>query len=186
WLVVAEIRIRRRTRERVRQKGEQRHHVGLFDHLRPLRSLMADHHVDGHLAVGIQRKIERLELMVSGELLVEAGGRIETGNDASDRVAPVGKFSLAQRKPLAQRVRITSMVSSPRLIFQRAIALVKALSSTSSWYSSGPITWRICRLPSASVTARDAQKRAVSSRISAPASMKNASSPVARQYCHTA
>ena len=41
--------------------------------------------------------------MVSGELLVEAGGRIATSNDASDCVVPVSKFSLAQREPLAQR-----------------------------------------------------------------------------------
>ena len=81
----------------------QRHHVGLFDHLRPLRSLAADHHVDRHLAVGVERKIERLQLMVSGKLLVEAGSRIETGDDASHCVAPVRKFSLDQRKPLAQR-----------------------------------------------------------------------------------
>ena len=71
-------------------------------------------------------------------------------------------------------------------MFQRAITFVKALSSTSSWYSSGPMTWRMCRPPSAPASAREAQKRAVSSRISAPARRKNSSSPVARQYRHTA
>src|SRR5215468_11104054 len=53
WLVVAEIGFRRRAPELVRQKGEQRDHIGLFDYLRPLRSLAADHHVDRHLAVGV-------------------------------------------------------------------------------------------------------------------------------------
>src|SRR6516162_10329817 len=46
WLVVVEIGLRRGARELVRQEGEQRHHIGLFDHLRPLCSLTADHHVD--------------------------------------------------------------------------------------------------------------------------------------------
>ena len=101
WLVVAEIRFRRRARELVRQQREQRHYVGLLDHLRPLRSLAADHHVDRHLAVGVQRKIDRLQLVIAGKLLVEAGGRIETGDDASHRVAPVGKF----RPRPAQAVR---------------------------------------------------------------------------------
>ena len=103
WLVVAEIGFRRRARELVRQEGEQRHYIGLFDHLRPLRSLTADHHVDRHLAVGVKRQIERLQLVIAGKLLVEPGGRIETGNDASNRVAPVGKFRLAQREPFPQR-----------------------------------------------------------------------------------
>ena len=66
-------------------------------------------------------------------------------------------------------------------MFHRAMTLVKALSSTSSWYSSGPMTWRMCRLPSASGAAREAQNRAVSRMISAPAERKNSSSPLARQ-----
>ena len=59
-------------------------------------------------------------------------------------------------------------------MFQRAITLVKALSSMCSWYSSGPMTPRMWNAPSLSRTARLAQKRAVSSRISAPASRRNA------------
>ena len=92
-LVVTEIGFRRRARELVGQEGEQRHHIGLFDHLRPLRSLAADDHVDRYLAVGVQRQIERLQLVIAGKLLIEPGGRIETGNDASGRVEPVGKES---------------------------------------------------------------------------------------------
>ena len=94
WLVIEEIGFRSRARELVRQESEQRHHIGLFDHLRPLRPLAADHHVDRHLAVGVQRQIERLQLVIAGKLLIEPGSRIETGNDACNRVAPVGKFRL--------------------------------------------------------------------------------------------
>src|SRR5215469_14255529 len=98
WLVVAEIGFRRRARELVRQQRDQRHHIGLLHHLRPLRSLAADLHVDRHLAVGVQRQIERFQLVKSGKLLVEPGDRIETGNDALKRVAPVRKFGLTQRE----------------------------------------------------------------------------------------
>ena len=71
-------------------------------------------------------------------------------------------------------------------MFQRAMTLVKALSSICSWYSSGPMTPRMWQRPSASGLARLAQNRAVSSRISAPASSRKPSSPVACQYCQTA
>jgi hypothetical protein len=99
WLVVAKIGFCRRARELLRQEGEQRHHIGLFDHLRPQGSLAADYHVDRHFAVGVQRQIERLQLVISGKLFVERGDRIKTDNDASYRVAPVGEFRLAHREP---------------------------------------------------------------------------------------
>src|SRR5215467_326029 len=98
WLVVAEIGYCRRARELLRQEGEQRHHIGLFDHLRPQRLLAADHRVDRHFAVGVQRQIEWLQLVVPGKLFVKRGGRIKTSYDASYRVAPVGEFGLAQRE----------------------------------------------------------------------------------------
>ena len=73
WLIVAEIRFRSRARELVRQQRRERHYVGLLDHLRALRPLAAEFNVDRHLAVGVERKIDRLQLVIAGELLVEAG-----------------------------------------------------------------------------------------------------------------
>src|SRR6516165_3526145 len=64
-------------------------------------------------------------------------------------------FSRSAAAWSGQRARSRSNVSSARAIFHRAITLVNALSSTSSWYSSGPITWRMCRQPSASAIGPD-------------------------------
>ena len=61
-------------------------------------------------------------------------------------------------------------------MFQRASRFVYALSSTASWYSSGPTTTRMWQRPSRSRAARDAQKRAVSSISSTPMSTMNSSS----------
>ena len=69
-------------------------------------------------------------------------------------------------------------------MFQRASTLVYALSSTPSWYSSGPTTTRTWYRPSRSRAARETQNRAVSSSISTPMLAMNASSPVAFQYSH--
>ena len=52
-------------------------------------------------------------------------------------------------------------------MFQRAMTLVNVLSSTPSWYSSGPMTVRTWYVPLRSRVARLAQKRAVSNRIGA-------------------
>ena len=112
--------------------------------------------------------------------------RTTASRQSASSSSPSASFSRSAAARSGQRARSRSIVSSARAMFQRAITLVKALSSTSSWYSSGPITWRMCRRPSASATARDAQNRAVSSRISAPACRRKSSSPVARQYCQTA
>jgi hypothetical protein len=76
----------------------RRDHVSLPDHLRALHPLAADHHVNRHFAVGIQRKIERLELVVSGELFVEAGCRIETSDDPCGCVMPVDEFLIVERE----------------------------------------------------------------------------------------
>src|SRR5262244_4457156 len=95
--------------------------------------------------------------------------RAVASRQSASSSSPSASFSRNAAAWLGQRSRNTSIVSSPRAMFQRAITLVKALSSTSSWYSSGPITCRMWRLASASDTARDAQSRAVSNMISAPA-----------------
>jgi hypothetical protein len=63
----------------------------------------ADYHVDRHFAVGIQGKIKRLELVVSGELFVEAGCRIEASDNPCSCVLPVAEFLIAERELLAQR-----------------------------------------------------------------------------------
>src|SRR5262249_7617137 len=178
-LVMAEIRLGHRAGEFLGQQRDQRYYVGLLHHLAALGPFAAGSHVDGDGGVGVGGEVERFQRVEAGELLIDAGRRIEADHDARDRVAPVRELVVGKRQLLPT-------ASSARAMFQRAITLVKALSSTSSWYSSGPITWRMCRLPSTSATARDAQNRAVSSRISAPARRKKSSSPVARQYCHTA
>ena len=61
---------------------------------------------------------------------VEAGRGIETGHDAPDRVAPVGKFSLAQRKPLTQRWPRSPASACASLRWSQALAR----------YSSAPPT----------------------------------------------
>ena len=98
---MAEICVCDRAGEFVRQQGQKCHHVSLLDHLRALRALAADHHVDRHFAVGIQRKIEGLELVVSGELFVEASFRIEASDDPRACVVPVGEFLIAEREQSA-------------------------------------------------------------------------------------
>jgi len=145
------------------------------------------------LTPGMRQFLDRLPLVIQAKADPGTQSLMDgpsTPATASRQSASSGSPSASRFQSAAarsgQRARITSIASSPRAMFQLAITFVKALSSTSSWYSSGPITCRKCRLPSGSSTARDAQKRAVSNRISAPASRKNASSPVARQYCHTA
>jgi hypothetical protein len=85
-----------------------------------------------------------------------------------------------------QRSRRICVVRTAAVRFQRAMPLVYALSSTGTWYSSGPITPSMWWRPSVPRRTREAQKRAVSTMSSAPASSANASSPVARQYCQQA
>ena len=57
----------------------------------------------GTVTVAIGGEIERLQRVEAGELLEEAGRRIEAGHDARDRVAPVRKLVLAERQLLPQR-----------------------------------------------------------------------------------
>ena len=102
-LVVAEIPLRRRAGKFLGQQRHQRHHVGLFHHLGALRPLAADHHVDGHRAFGIGGEVERFQRVEAGELLIDAGRRIESGHNARDGVAPVRKLVVAKRQLLAKR-----------------------------------------------------------------------------------
>src|SRR5262245_15661739 len=83
--------------------------------------------------------------------------RATASRKSASSSSPSASFSRSAAAWSGQRTRSRSTASSARAMFQRAITFVKALSSTSSWYSSGPITWRMCRLLSASATARDAQ-----------------------------
>src|SRR5690348_17108743 len=54
WLVIAEVCFPARARELVRQQRQQRHYVGLLDHLRALRLRVAEHYIDRYLAVSVQ------------------------------------------------------------------------------------------------------------------------------------
>src|SRR6185437_10196324 len=169
-LVMAEVRLGGGAWKGVGQKRDERHDVRLLHDLRALLALAADDDVDRHGVIGVGGDVQRFEPVEARELLVEAARRIEPRYNAPGRVAPIRELIRAEPEPF----------------LERAGMLVKALSSTSSWYSSGPTTWRIWRRPSDSGTAREAQNRAVSSTISAPARTKKSSSPVARQYCQTA
>ena len=59
-----------------------------------------------------------------------------------------------------------------------AIALVKKLSSTPTWYSLGPITLRMWRQPAPPSSTRLCQYWAPSMTSSAPCSRRNWMSPV--------
>ena len=102
-LVVAEIRLRRRAVEFLGQQRHQSDYVGLLHHLRALRPLAANHHVDRHGAFGIGSEVERFQRVEAGELLIDAGRRIEADHDARDRVAPVRKLVVAKREVLPKR-----------------------------------------------------------------------------------
>ena len=101
--VVAEIPFRRRAGELRRQQRDQRYHVGLLHHLRALRPLAADHHVDGHGALCVVGEVERFQRVEADELLIDAGRRIESDYDALDRVPPVRKLVVANRQLLSER-----------------------------------------------------------------------------------
>ena len=76
---------------------------------------------------------ERLQVEVAGELLVEAPLGVPAVDQALGQGPPgVGLLGAAGRLQRGAR--------RPRRRFQRAITFVYALSSTTSWYSSGPIT----------------------------------------------
>ena len=101
--VVAEILFRRGAWKLQGQQCDQRYHVGLLHHLRALRPLTADHHVDGHGALCVVGEVERFQRMEAGELLIDARRRIETDYDALDRVPPVRKLVVANRQLLSKR-----------------------------------------------------------------------------------
>ena len=75
---------------------------------------------------------QRLEVEVAGELFVDS----PLGVPAVDQ--PVGQVSPGLALQLHRRTGVAE--SAPRRRFQRAMTLVKALSFTTGWYSSGPIT----------------------------------------------
>ena len=76
---------------------------------------------------------ERLEVVEAGELLVDAAvGVVAVDERVGERPASAG--ARAASPPASPTAR------AARRRFQRAITLVKALSSTGSWYSSGPMT----------------------------------------------
>ena len=102
WFVIAEVCFPGRARELLGQQRHQRHYVGLLDHLRALRLRVAEHNIDRYFAIGVQREINRFQLVVAGKLVVEACSWIETGDDAFDGIAPVRKLRFVQRKPFNQ------------------------------------------------------------------------------------
>ena len=79
------------------------------------------------------------------------------------------------------------MVSTAYQRFSRAIRFVYRLLLTTVLYSSGPVTPLIRNLPSwRPKKPRSTHRRAVSTRIAAPASARNPSSPVASTYLRSA
>ena len=104
---------------------------GLLQHLRAGDALGAEQEVGGDRAAGRDVGDDQgLELVEAGELLVDAGSRV---------VAVDERIGERDARPRA-RSASTAASSAARRRFQRAITFVNALSSTGSWYSSGPIT----------------------------------------------
>src|SRR5690242_21861282 len=102
-LVVTEIRLRQRARELLGKQAEQGYDIGLLDYLGTLCSCAANDHVGRVSAVGIVGEIDKLQIVVACELLIEASHGIEAGNKPTDRVVPIENFVVAQRKLFRKR-----------------------------------------------------------------------------------
>ena len=115
-------------------------HVGLLDDLRGVRARGAEEEVGGDRPLGCELgDHERLERVEAGELLVEPAGGVVAVDERVGEVEPASALGCVDVP--------VGVASAARRRFQRAMTFVYALSSTRSWYSSGPITPRMCPLP---------------------------------------
>ena len=131
-LVELEVRHERAGCDLVGHEVVQHQHVRLLHHLgRPqaLTARGANRPTTGRRGASSVDH-ERLEPEKACELLVEPGPLVVAVDEG------IGELEPGSALPL---VRDRSSVAARRR-FQRAITFVNALSSTASWYSSGPIT----------------------------------------------
>ena len=88
--------------------------------------------------VGRDRPAGATSAMISGSRSIEPGELlVEPGAGVVAVDQRVGELAASARRSVVATPRSTRL-RRPRRRFQRAITLVKALSSTGSWYSSGP------------------------------------------------
>ena len=67
-------------------------HVGLFDDLAALDALAAEQQVRGHGRFGDVADEQRVQRVEPGELLVQTGGGVETIDQPSGEIEPMGRF----------------------------------------------------------------------------------------------
>ncbi len=183
-LVVVEVRHQRARRHLVGHEVVEEQDIGLLDDLRAGDPFAAKEDVSPRRAGRDVCDADGLEAVEAGELLVDARARVVAIDDAVGDVQPVRDLGAGRLisslggcpRPRSPRPAPTAAAAARR--FQRAITFVKALSSTSSWYSSGPMMPRRWTLPSASRSSREAQKRAVSMSRRRPPPLAKVSSPL--------
>ena len=90
--------------------------------------------------------------MEAGELLIDAGHRIEANTmrhpsrQSAGSSSPSASFCRNAPASSGQRAGTAPLARGGDIPARQHVS--ECVVVTSSWYSSGPMTWRICRLPS--------------------------------------